>query len=406
MNARRPGPAPADAPAFALAFALLLAGCQPPAGPTAASPPATTPAAATSGAKEEALEERLDVVAWPGQFERGATDARYDWVTPFEKGTGCKISVRVAGSSEEMATLMAQGGHDLVTASGDVSLHLIRAGIVQALDLDRVPSYANVDERLQQAPWHFVDGRHYGVPWQWAPNVLLYGTKAFPVAPASWSVVFEERRLADGRSNAGRVQAYAGAIYVADAALYLMATRPDLGIEDPYALDETQYAAVLELLRRQRPLVQRYWQDANVAVQDFTSAVAVASGSWPYQVHALEANGQPVASVVPPEGATGRAHTTMLATKAPHPNCAYKWLEWSLNARVQGDAAAWTGMVPAVPAACEDNDQLGVAGCDRNGLRHFDRIRFWRTPEANCARGACVPYDRWAADYAAIRAGR
>ncbi len=404
MNARRPGPAPPVA--LALALALALAGCQPPAGPNAASPSTTTPAASTPGDTEEALEGQLNVVAWPGHFERGATDAGYDWVTPFEKGTGCQVSVRIAGSSEEMAALMAQGGHDLVTASGDVSLQMVHAGVVQALDLERIPSYANVDERLRQAPWHFVDGRHYGVPWQWAPNVLMYATKAFPVAPGSWSVVFEERRLPDGRSNAGRVQAYAGAIYVADAALYLMAARPDLGIDDPYALDETQYAAVLALLRQQRPLVQRYWQDANVAVQDFTSAVVVVSGSWPFQVNTLRANGQPVASLVPAEGATGRADTTMIATKSQHPNCAYKWLEWSLNAKVQGDAAAWTGAVPAVPAACEDNDLLGVAGCARNGFGQFDRIRFWRTPEAACTQGACVPWERWIADYAAIREGR
>lgn len=396
----------------AAAGLLALAACQraPDTGatPVAAPAAAPAPAAATSrrAATGEALEDRLDIVAWPGYVERGETDPNYDWVTVFEQDTGCKVHVKSAGTSDEMVQLVAQGGYDLVTASSDASLRLIRAGTVQPVDLERIPSYANVDERLRNAPWHFVDGRHYGTPWQWLPNVLMYDTRAFPTAPDSWAVVFEERRLADGRSNQGRIQAYDGAIYVADAALYLMTKQPELGITDPYELDETQYAAVLALLREQRALVQRYWHDPHVAVQDFTQGGVVASGSWPFQVNTLAANRQPVASVVPREGATGRADTTMLAKNARHPNCAYKWLEWSLNARVQGDVAAWFGSVPAVPAACTDNALLGVTGCTRNGFDTFDRVRFWRTPEATCTQGACVPYDRWATDYAAIMSGR
>jgi putative spermidine/putrescine transport system substrate-binding protein len=219
-------------------------------------------------------------------------------------------------------------------------------------------------------------------------------------------VVFEKQVLGDGRSNEGRVQAYGGAIYIADAALYLKAKRPELGITSPYELNEQQYDAALELLRRQRPLVQRYWGDANLQVQDFTGAGVVASSSWPFQVNTLVANSQPVASVIPVEGATGRADTTLLATGAKHPGCAYRWMEWSLNARVQGDAAAWLGSVPVVPAACEENALLGDSGCSRNGFDHFDQVHFWRTPEVSCAQGQCVPFSRWVTDYAAVTEGR
>ena len=138
-----------------------------------------------------------------------------------------------------------------------------------------------------------------------------------------------------------------------------MAKKPELGIKNPYELNEEQYTAALDVLRKQQPLVQRYWHDANVQVQDFTNEGVVASGSWPFQVNTLVANKQPIASTVPAEGATGWADTTMLATNAKHPNCAYRWMEWSLNAKVQGDVAAWFGSVPAVPAACKGNALLG-----------------------------------------------
>jgi len=353
------------------------------------------------------LEGALDIVAWPGYVERGASDRRYDWVTPFEKDTGCKVNVRTAGTSDEMVSLMAQGGYDLVTASGDASLRLVRAGTVQALNMARIPGYRTLDERLKEAPWHFVDGKHFGVPYQWGPNVLMYNTRMFRQAPTSWSVVFEAGKLADGKPVRGHVQAYDGPIYIADAALYLMAHNPALGIKDPYELDEQQYAATLELLRQQHPLVQRYWHDASVQVQDFTTGDAAVSGSWPFQVNALRAKKRPIASTIPIEGATGWADTTMLYARARHPNCAYKWLEWSLSPKLQGDVAARFGSLPTVPAACANNALLGPEGCKINGVALFDKIHFWRTPEAVCrTQTSCVPYSRWSIDYRSIIAGR
>ena len=349
----------------------------------------------------------LNIIAWPGYIERGASDKQYDWVTQFERNTGCKVNVTTAGTSDEMVALMTQGGYDLVIASGDATLRLVRGGTVQPIDLTRVKRYATLDARLREAPWHYIDGKHYGVPYQWGANVLMYNTKVFRKPPSSWSVVFEGGNLADGKPAKGRVQAYDGPIYIADAALYLMAHKPELGIKDPYELNESQYAAALALLRRQHPLVQRYWHDANVQVQDFTNGGAVVSGSWPLQVNTLVANKQPIASTIPSEGATGWADTTMLHARAEHPNCAYKWLDWSLTPKVQGDVAAWVGSLPAVPAACANNQLLGANGCKNNGIDLFDRLHFWRTPTASCpSQGTCVPYSRWSTDYAAVMAGR
>jgi len=364
------------------------------------------PAALLAGAPVGPGEGRLDIIAWPGYIERGESDKAYDWVTPFEKSTGCKVAVKAVGTSDEMVALMNQGGYDLVTASGDASLRLVFGKRVRPLDLSLVPSYASVDPRLQNAPWHTVDGVHYGVPYTWGPNLLAYNTQVFPKPPTSWNVVFEPMNLPDGKPNKGRIQAYDGPIHVADAALYLKATTPALGINNPYELNEPQYAAALALLRKQHPLVHRYWHDANVQVQDFANEGVVASSSWAFQVNAMIANKQPVAMVVPKEGVTGWADTTMMHTAAQHPNCAYRWLEWSLRPKVQGDVSAWFGANPAVPAACKNNALLGPEGCKANGYDSFDRIWFWRTPTSSCSQGKCVPYSRWSADYVAIKGGR
>jgi putative spermidine/putrescine transport system substrate-binding protein len=96
----------------------------------------------------------------------------------------------------------------------------------------------------------------------------------------------------------------------------------------------------------------------------------------------------------------------MLHTEAKHPNCAYKWMEHSLNNKLQGDLSAWFGSVPVVPAACKGNALLGEGGCDANGMKEFDRIWFWRTPVAKCGDRTCVPYYRWVSDYIAVLGGR
>jgi putative spermidine/putrescine transport system substrate-binding protein len=373
-------------------------------------PGAATPTPIAGAARESVGdgEGALSIVAWAGYIERGETDKNYDWVTGFEADTGCKVSVKTAATSDEMVALMNEGGFDLVTASGDASLRLILGKQVQEINTSLVPSYSKIDPRLQNAPWHTVDGKHYGVPYQWGANVLMYNTEVFKTPPTSWKVVFEEMTLDDGKSNAGRVQAFDGPIYVADAALYLKHNKPELGINDPYELTRDQYNAALELLRGQRKIVGRYWHDAFIQVDDFVNEGVVASSSWPFQVNLLKSQNAPVSSVIPVEGATGWADTTMVHVNAPHPNCSYKWLEHSLNNKLQGDLAAWFGSVPAVPEACQGNALLGEQGCETNGINNFDKIAFWKTPVSDCGDGRkeCVPYHEWVTNYIAVIGGR
>jgi putative spermidine/putrescine transport system substrate-binding protein len=354
-------------------------------------------------------EGEVDIVAWAGYIERGENDKNYDWVTGFEKETGCKVTVKVAATSDEMVSLMNGGGFDLVTASGDASLRLVAGGTVQEVNTALVPSFSTIDARLQNAPWHTVGGKHYGVPYQWGPNVLMYNAKVFPNAPQSWNVVFEPMKLPDGKANKGRVQAYYGPIYIADAALYLMHDKPELGIKDPYELTKEQFDAAVELLKGQRQIVQKYWSDATAQTEDFVNEGVVAAPSWPYQVNLLRGGGKiQIGSTVPAEGATGWADTTMMHAKAAHPNCAYMWLEHSLQKDVQAGVASWFGSVPVVPTACKGNALLGDTGCETNGIANFSRIHFWKTPVADCGddRGkTCVPYKDWVSAYQAIQSG-
>jgi putative spermidine/putrescine transport system substrate-binding protein len=354
-------------------------------------------------------EGQLNIVAWPGYIERGETMAEFDWVTKFEEATGCMVNVKTANTSDEMVALMNEGGFDLVTASGDASLRMIAGKRVQPVNIDLVPSWNTIDDRLKEAPWHYVNGTHYGVPYMWGPNVLMYNTEIFGDSPpTSWNVVFEPMNLPDGQPNQGRVQAYDGPIHIADAALYLMTHKPELGIVSPYELNQDQYNAALDLLRTQRTLVSRYWHDAFIQIDDFKNEGMAASGSWPFQVNLLQGDGAPIASVIPEEGVTGWADTTMMHVEAANPNCSYMWFEHTLTSNLMSDLSVWFGANPAVLAACTDGRGMQTAeGCTKNGLDDFDKVRFWQTPVTQCAsQGECVPYYRWVSDYIGVIGGR
>ena len=353
-------------------------------------------------------EGQLNIVAWAGYIERGESDKAFDWVTKYEADSGCKVNVKTANTSDEMVALMNEGGFDMVTASGDASLRLIAGKRVQPVNVDLIPSWANVDDRLKDAAWHTVDGVHYGVPYMSGSNVLMYNTEVFgDKPPTSWSVVFEEQMLPDGKTNKGRVQAYDGPIHIADAALYLMSKKPELGITSPYELNEDQYKAALDLLRQQRQLVARYWHDAFIQIDDFTNEGVAASGSWEFMANVLQGSGQKVDTVIPVEGVTGWADTSMIAADATNLNCAYKWIDHSLSSNLQSDLSVWFGGIPVVPAACTNASGMQTPeGCIGNQSENFDKIKFWTTPTSKCTQGECVPYYRWVSDYIGVIGGR
>ena len=113
---------------------------------------ALTPTLATASDTERQIgtgEGLVDIVAWPGYIERGETDPKYDWVTGFEKASGCQVRVKVAGTSDEMVALMNEGGFDLATVSGDASLRLIAGKRIQPIDTARISKWDTIDDRLK-----------------------------------------------------------------------------------------------------------------------------------------------------------------------------------------------------------------------------------------------------------------
>jgi putative spermidine/putrescine transport system substrate-binding protein len=334
-------------------------------------------------------EGQLNLVAWEGYTQP-------EWVKPFEAQSGCHVHSKYAGSSDEMVTLMRQGGgqYDMVSASGDASLRLIRGGEVTPMNVALVPEWKNFIPQLQSPSHNTVDGKHYGISLQWGPNTLLYNTKSVTPAPTSWSVIYSPKFK-------GEVTVPANPIQIADAALYLSKTQPSLGISDPYELTEAQLNAAANLLKQQKPLIKKYWALASDEIELFKNGDAVIGAAWPYQYSTLIADHEPVQQIIPKEGATGWADTWMLATHAKDPNCAYKWVNWVSSPKVQAEQAISYGETPVNTKACPFMETIQKGSCSlyhaNAPAAYFDSIKFWKTPVAECGNGQsdCMDYSKW-----------
>lgn len=343
-------------------------------------------------------EGELNLIAWPLYAED-------DWVKPFEKETGCKVNVKDGNTSDQMVNLMRQGGgslYDGVSASGDASNRLIAGGDVAAVDVGMFENYDDVMPSLEAPAHNTVDGVHYGVPYTWGPNVLMYNTDEVKPAPTSWDVAFE----ADSPYKGG-VTAYDSPIYIADAALYLMTHNPELGITDPYELTSEQLDAAVELLKTQSGLIDKYWAIWSDEIDGFDSGDMILGTAWP--VNQQYTTKVPVESTIPEEGVTGWADTWMMSSKAEHPNCMLMWMDYTLRPEVQAAVAYTFGATPATLSSCPIlNKDLGKAAdlyhCGDD--QYLQSIYLWKTPLSECGddRGAtCTDYNTWTEKWLEVR---
>jgi len=335
-------------------------------------------------------EGKLTMIAWEGYLDQ-------KWVKDFQKQTGCKIQAKYAGSSDEMVTLMRSGGggqYDMVSASGDASLRLIYGGDVQPVNVNLVPGWKQFFNAFKSPPNNTVDGKHYGISLQWGPNTLMYNTQKVKPAPTSWGDIYSSKYK-------GRVTVPNNPIQIADVALYLSKTKPGLGIKDPYELNGTQFNAAIDLIKKQKPLVKKYWGLSSDEVSLFKNGDTWIGASWPVTTGTLKAAKVPVKEIIPKEGATGWLDTWMLSAKAKHPNCAYKWYSYISSPKVQAMQAVTWGETPVNKLACPYMNKLTTGSCTayhaNSPESYYRSIKFWKTPVADCGNGKkdCMDYTKW-----------
>ena len=387
--------------------------------PAASQPAASQPAGSEPAASQPAPsvnlptsvgdgEGELTVLAWPGYAENGSTDPKVNWVKPFEDQTGCKTSVQVFGTSDEAFSLFTTNPDkfDVISASGDASLRLVRAGYVQPVNVELVKNYADIFPALKDKPYNTPDGIHYGIPHGRGSNLLMWRTDKVTPDPTSWAEMFDPTK-----PWAGKVSVYNAPIYIADAAVVLMKTKPELNIKNPYALDDTQFQAAVDLLKAQKPAIGQYWTDYALQQQAFSKGDVTIGTTWQVITNLLQAETPPapVKVIKPVEGATGWSDTWMINSKTKHLNCAYKWLDHIVSPTVNAQIASWFGEAPGNSKACaltpadQSNCDIFYAADDA----FWKDVWYWQTPEATCVDGRtdvqCKDFDAWSQAWTEIK---
>ncbi len=353
----------------------------------------------SSGGELKAIgkgEGALSIVAWAGYAEDGTTDPKVNWVKPFEDQTGCKVSVKIGNTSDEMYQLMSTGAYDGVSASGDSSVRMIDAGLVSPVNTSLVANYADISSFLKDQVYNSSGGKNYGIPHGWGANYLMYNTDVVKPAPDSWSVVFDKNS-----PYKGKVTAYDAPIYIADAALYLKTAKPELKISDPYSLTQPQFDAAVALLKDQHSIIGEYWANYSTTQQAFEQGSTVLGTTWQIIANLVSgAKKAPVATVLPKEGSTGWSDTWMVSSKAKHPNCMYMWMNYETSPAVQAQVAEWFGEAPANTKACAliTDDTTFCDTFKATDSAFASAIKFWATPRKKCLDGSgdnCVPFSDW-----------
>ncbi len=386
--------------------ALALAGCGSTAGGGSGSsgaPGGMQVPALKALDKLGAPEGEVNVLAWPGYVEDGSNDPKVDWVSDFEKSSGCNVNIKTFGTSDEAVQLMRTGQYDVVSASGDATLRLIAAGDVEPVNTSLITNYPDIFDALKMKPWNSVNGVAYGIPHGRGANLLMYRTDLVKPAPDSWSAVFDQ-----AGAQKGKVTAYDSPIYIADAALYLMATKPELKIKDPYALDETQLAAAVDLLKAQKANVGEYWSDYLKEVQAFKSGTSTVGTTWQVIANVAQGEKAPVEAILPKEGATGWSDTWMVGAKSQHKTCAYKLIDHLVSPKVNAQIAEYFGEAPGNKKACAETvDKNHCTTFHAADESYFSKVHYWTTPITTCLDGRtdvkCTDYATWTKAWTEIR---
>jgi putative spermidine/putrescine transport system substrate-binding protein len=342
-------------------------------------------------------EGQVNLVIWSGYADKS-------WADTFTQQTGCTVNTKNGASSDDMIDLLATGEYDGVSASGNASVRLMERGDVAPVDTELIPNYADVQEGIKDQFYNSKDGEPYGVPHGRGPNLLVFRTDVVPEETNSWNVIWD----ASGPYN-GKLSIYDDSIFIADAAVYLKATQPDLGIEDPYQLTQEQFDAAVALLKEQAPNVGEYWPgDVAKQVQSFKSGDSVVGTTWPYQVNLLTADDVPVKGVKPKEGTTGWSDTWMIYSEAANPNCMYLWMNYIISPEAQAKVAEFFGEAPVNTQACELTENSNhCADYHAEDEAWWDDVYYWTTPTADCGGteddGTCVTQEDWKAAWTEIR---
>src|ERR1700723_1330561 len=308
----------------------------------------------------------LSLLVWEGYADPS-------FVHAFEQFHKCKIRASYMGSSDELVAKLRGGSasnYDVISPSSDVATMIASAGLAAPLDLSKFASYLQLSERLREMPLVRVNGNVYGVPFTWGPNPLLYDTKAFPIPPDSWTVLWSS-----DLKNKISVWDELSTIYM--AAQVLGYDKPDLN--RLYNLTDEELNNVKKKLIELKPNIRKMWSTGGELTNLFEKHEVVAAMGWPLMTNQLRKANFPVGETIPKENTTGWIDHLMVTAGSENKALAYKFLEYMIEAQTQKKVTDVTGYTPANPQAAKLMTPEEVKSLHLDDVDNYQkRLYFWQ----------------------------
>jgi spermidine/putrescine-binding protein len=311
-------------------------------------------------------QETLNLLVWEGYADPS-------FVKDFEKQCNCKVVASYMGSSDELVAKLRGGSaanYDVISPSSDVANMLVKSGLVAALDLSKIPSYAQLTAKLTALPLVKGDnGSVYGAPLVWGPNPLLYDSTAFKEAPKSWAAFWDPKLK-------GKVSVWDDLSTVYMAAQVLGYDKG--GASALYNLTDDQLQKVKEKLIALKPNIRKIWATGGELTNLFQNHEVTAAMGWPLMTTQLRHSKFPIGETIPQEKTTGWIDHLMITAASEHKELAHRFIEYMLTARTQKTLVDVTGYVPANPLTkdlltAEQKSSLHLDNLDQ----YMAQIYFW-----------------------------
>jgi putative spermidine/putrescine transport system substrate-binding protein len=364
------------------------------------------------GGRREERDPGPKVVAPPGLRpvrEIGPSEGTLKLLAPPEyvpnaarTGYGCDVEVTPASGADDVVRMLSTGRYDGALGNGDATVRLIAAGTIAPVNTALIPNYEDVYEGLKERPFNSVGGQMFALPVGRATRLMLWRRVTIPGTIASLGALLDRPQAA---SLGEQITVPDDPAAIAEAARWIGRQRHELNITDPYELDRRQFRAVISVLRGQHPYVAEYWRDPGAVREAFRSgraSVGIASQQVAGELRDRPGEGGPIEITKPREGATGISPAWMVAAKAEHPNCLYRFLDRALNPGIDARVAIDASIAPANSKSCDVLEQRGyLRHCDLFHATEDDyyaRTLYRTTPSSDCgdARGrVCMDWETW-----------
>ena len=263
----------------------------------------------------------VNVYAWGGEIPKQV-------IQQFERETGIHVNFSTYDSNEIMYAKLRsskQSIYDVILPSAYFVERMQKQGMLNKLDHSQLSHLKNLDPRFTQDDYD--KGNHYSVPIIWGATGIFYNQHWVKQAPQTWKSLWDKR--------------WRGQLMLLDDsrevfAMALMSLNYSPNDTDPAHI-QAAYEALLTLI----PNIKFFGSEGIQAV--IIDEDAIAGSAWNGDAFKAHAENKHINFVYPEDGFVIWIDCLAMPVNPPHPDEAYQFINYILNAKTAAKIAMIEG---------------------------------------------------------------